>query len=582
MHVKIFSGLVMTMLLFAISIQASNVPRLEASETIFIKPDGSIDPPAAPISREGDIYTFNDSVRDSIVVQRSNIVIDGSGHTVEGTTTGAGMSLSIVENVTVLNMTIKTFDTGIFLDGCSGCNITQTNITLSYSNGIHVVGSSKNTVAKNSISSNRNFGILLTGASSGNTMSENSITGSGHDGISLSSSSNNIMDNNTLASNGNGFYLLASSNNTISGNEVAGNTVGILVSWSSTDNRITGNNLTENENCVLLDSASHNAVVRNYMEKSGSQSVWLSYYSSYNNVTENYVAGSGLDGVFLSNSSRNTISGNKITNSTKAGVFIDNSSNNDIVENNITQCVEGISLNKSSNNYLLGNDIGNNQIGVRFDGSTNNSVYHNNFMANTNQVHIQDSTTVWDDGYFSGGNYWSNYNGTDRYCGEEQSLDGSDMIGDTPYAIDATNRDRYPLAEPWPVPIHIFGFQNGSVMAISASSMTNFVFDKDLGEIRFNLASNTPDSCRVIVSKRLLDGAFNFLVDNVPAACSISWNLEYHIMNFTYAEGIHNVRIIGEYADRPPMREFPDLNGDGIIDIYDAIILAGSYGKTKP
>jgi len=46
----------------------------------------------------------------------------------------------------------------------------------------------------------------------------------------------------------------------------------------------------------------------------------------------------------------------------------------------------------------------------------------------------------WDDGYASGGNYWSDYNGTDT------NYDG---IGETPYEVDANNTDRYPLVRPY-------------------------------------------------------------------------------------------------------------------------------------
>jgi len=57
---------------------------------------------------------------------------------------------------------------------------------------------------------------------------------------------------------------------------------------------------------------------------------------------------------------------------------------------------------------------------------------------------------VWDNGYPSGGNYWSDYNGTDMYGGSYQNETGSDGIGDTPYVINEKNRDNYPLMNPWP------------------------------------------------------------------------------------------------------------------------------------
>ncbi len=46
---------------------------------------------------------------------------------------------------------------------------------------------------------------------------------------------------------------------------------------------------------------------------------------------------------------------------------------------------------------------------------------------------------MWDDGYPSGGNYWSDYKGVDA---------NGDGIGDTPHVIDEYNKDRYPLMAP--------------------------------------------------------------------------------------------------------------------------------------
>jgi hypothetical protein len=51
---------------------------------------------------------------------------------------------------------------------------------------------------------------------------------------------------------------------------------------------------------------------------------------------------------------------------------------------------------------------------------------------------------AWDDGYPSGGNYWSDYAGADAFSGPDQDVPGSDNIGDTPYQISTGESDRYP------------------------------------------------------------------------------------------------------------------------------------------
>jgi parallel beta-helix repeat protein len=128
--------------------------------------------------------------------------------------------------------------------------------------------------------------------------------------------------------------------------------------------------------------------------------------------------------------------------------------------NNITaHNYVGIWLDSSSGNSISGNNITDNDYGVYFGeygyvsvGSFNNTIYHNNFRNNTKQVYdiswdypqdIVPSINVWDDGYPSGGNYWSDYNGTDA---------NHDGIGDTPYIIDANNTDNYPLMTQYVIP----------------------------------------------------------------------------------------------------------------------------------
>ena len=115
---------------------------------------------------------------------------------------------------------------------------------------------------------------------------------------------------------------------------------------------------------------------------------------------------------------------------------------NSIVGNNITGNDNGIVLFGFSNqNSIVKNNIANSDgNGIWLDGTSNNNrFYHNNFNNNLFQVQSGNSTNVWDDGYPSGGNYWSDYNGTDS---------NDDGIGGTSYIIDANNIDHYPLMVP--------------------------------------------------------------------------------------------------------------------------------------
>ena len=84
----------------------------------------------------------------------------------------------------------------------------------------------------------------------------------------------------------------------------------------------------------------------------------------------------------------------------------------------------------------------NNNTGVFIEiHSNDNKIYHNNFINNTNQAH-DECDNAWDDGYPSGGNYWSDFDETIEGAYDNNS----DDIVDTPYnSSGGNNQDRYPL-----------------------------------------------------------------------------------------------------------------------------------------
>jgi parallel beta-helix repeat protein len=135
------------------------------------------------------------------------------------------------------------------------------------------------------------------------------------------------------------------------------------------------------------------------------------------------------------------------------GIQLFNSSDNIITSNTVIgSSYEGVGVYYSSDNTVVDNNITNNQIAIAFYNSSNNSVFHNGFVNNAYQVYVESSINTWDNGYPAGGNYWSNYMGLDMCEGQYQNETGIDGIGDTAFTIDSSNKDRYPLMNPWMQP----------------------------------------------------------------------------------------------------------------------------------
>jgi PGF-pre-PGF domain-containing protein len=174
------------------------------------------------------------------------------------------------------------------------------------------------------------------------------------------------------------------------------------------------------------------------------------------------------DGIYFENVRNGGIDGVKSENNW-FGIYLSDSSGNAVenctISNNFWQ---GIYLGNSSGNIIASSKIENNSIGVMsVINSKTNSIYHNNFVNNEIQAY-DEGANRWDNGYLSGGNYWSDYSSADSFKGENQNILGSDGIGDVPYnIIGGSNRDRYPLMSPWQP-----GVVRGVSVSISPSSQS--------------------------------------------------------------------------------------------------------------
>ncbi|MFQ5884209.1 MAG: nitrous oxide reductase family maturation protein NosD [Thermoplasmata archaeon] len=159
-----------------------------------------------------------------------------------------------------------------------------------------------------------------------------------------------------------------------------------------------------------------------------------------------------MDGVYMAQSNNVTVTKNRFSAFYQTPIDVVDGSNITITENVIWDSWIGMELLQGvSNATVRDNTLVNNDWGILVTWGANNlSLYHNVLVNNTVQAtDALGPENSWDNGYPSGGNYWSDYTGLDNWSGPNQDIcPDPDGIGDTPYIIDVDSRDRYPLTSP--------------------------------------------------------------------------------------------------------------------------------------
>lgn len=288
---KTFSGTTLTLLLMTALTLALNNQPVKADGTIFLRPDGSVDPSTKPIQRVGDVYTFTDNIYESIVIQRDSIIIDGNNFTVRGTGTGIGLNLINRTNVTVRNIRVTDFKDGIRLRSSFG-NTLDNNIVINNTNwGIEVGNSSNNIIIGNTVIESL-VGIPLSN-STHNTIIRNTVTNN-FEGIYTWNLSRNIIIGNIVTDNAaTGIVLRRSSNNNISGNIVDSNYWnGISVVHYSSNNTVTRNTISNNRNGIAFwhfsnETGNHRVFYNNFINNTDQAKIIHDITITNQGITQN-------------------------------------------------------------------------------------------------------------------------------------------------------------------------------------------------------------------------------------------------------------------------------------------------------
>ena len=210
---------------------------------------------------------------------------------------------------------------------------------------------------------------------------------------------------------------------------------------------INDNIITNNYMGIFCSLQSSTTIINNLITSSVKDGIRF-YAGSLNNISNNSIIGNGVSGIALGGYS-NTVEGNNLQNNFRGlglGASYSLVFGNSIVSNNES----GIFLS-GSKNVISANQVAQNKYGIYITtqgaAPRENEIYHNNFVNNFYNAYSNSSALIetWDNGYPSGGNYWSDYQSEYPNSGEN----GTSGLANTPYVINSNNTDNYPLISPF-------------------------------------------------------------------------------------------------------------------------------------
>jgi parallel beta-helix repeat protein len=425
-----------------------------------------------------------------VVVRQTsaNVLLDNLN--VSGSPNWAMITCDNVYNCTVSNSTLKNFNVGISFYRTTYSSILNNNITGAQSNGITLDWECYyNNIINNTVSTPNGENIWISLGCDYNNIIGNNIS-RGYCGIRLWADQDRVPDYNTIAFNkisgcAEGILgdimmpMFFPTGNKILNNDISGGQYsGIDMIWYF--NTIIRNNTCNNfgDSGILCNVISNSIVENNTCKGNGDRGIELSDSSGVtvkNNTCANNFHGMTLS--YMSGSSLR-VTNNTCFNNTYHGISVDQYSDGSIISDNycrgngatglsiwyntdgcvlfnntVTNNKYGIDvLDGCINNRILNCTVSKNVVGFNVGSGITGTIVHScNIINNGIQAGDLGTNNRWNATYPLGGNFWSDYKGTDQYSGAyPQSTPGSDGFGDSRYSLEPADvhRDYYPLMLP--------------------------------------------------------------------------------------------------------------------------------------
>lgn len=417
--------------------------------------------------------TLTHDLAESVMAEADNITLDCAGHSITGSAGGFGIYINSRTGVIIKNCIVNNFSYGIFLLQ-SPVNSIINSTTTGTQIGIRLYDSSGNILFGNTAKLNNYYGILIQNGSNYNVVSGNTTNLNNLHGLTFhSDSNNNTLSGNTANSNNeHGIDIYLSSNNTLTGNTMSDNKYNFYLFGDADShflNAINTNNTVNGKPIYYI----RNAINQTYGVSTNAGTFYciscdsitlkdltlidnglgVFFWKTNDSRIENITTSNSLYGIIIQHSDSNNLISNTANANEYGGIILISSSGNTLSGNTAKlNKYGGIQLYSSSNaNILTDNILSLDKVGVgiSLSASSDNKIHHNNFIDNyyKPQAYVSGGAgNLFDNGYPSGGNYWSDYKSQDQYSGPNQNQPGQDKIGDTSYAFIG-GQDRYPFME---------------------------------------------------------------------------------------------------------------------------------------